>query len=126
MRRRWSELNPTLRGFLVVALIVLVVFVLQLERTLQSLYLIMSIVFVLAMAFFVYMLWRERRGEIATWSTRSQIVFYGAAILMVANVGARLLFHTSSGLDLLSFLAVFALAGFAMWRVWRDEHTYGY
>jgi ABC-type Fe3+-siderophore transport system permease subunit len=126
VRRRWSELNPTLRGFLVVALIVLVVFVLQLERTLQSLYLIMSIVFVLAMAFFVYMLWRERRGEIATWSTRSQIVFYGAAILMVANVGARLLFHTSSGLDLLSFLAVFALAGFAMWRVWRDEHTYGY
>ena len=124
MRRRWSELNPTLRGFLVVALIVLVVFVLQLERTLQSLYLIMSIVFVLAMAFFVYMLWRERRGEIATWSTRSQIVFYGAAILMVANVGARLLFHTSSGLDLLSFLAVFALAGFAMWRVWRDQKTY--
>jgi hypothetical protein len=24
------------------------------------------------------------------------------------------------------FLVVFGLAGFAMWRVWRDEHAYGY
>ena len=62
-------MNPTLRGFLVIALIVVVVYVLQLERTLQSLYLIMSIVFVLAMAFFVYMLWRERREAISTCSS---------------------------------------------------------
>jgi hypothetical protein len=74
----------------------------------------------------VYQLWRERRGEIGTWSTRSQVVFYGSALLIVANVAGRLVYGSSSGLDLLSFLAVFALAGFAMWRVWRDEHTYGY
>jgi hypothetical protein len=42
------------------------------------------------------------------------------------NIAARFFVAARSGWDLLSFLAVFALAGFAMWRVWRDEHTYGY
>jgi hypothetical protein len=126
MRRWWSNLNPTLRGFLVILVIAAIIFALSQEAALTALYLLLSIVFVLAMTFFVYQLWRERRGEIGTWSTRSQIVFYGSALLMVANVAARLLYGSSSALDLLSFLAVFALGGFAMWRVWRDEHTYTY
>jgi ABC-type nickel/cobalt efflux system permease component RcnA len=126
MRGWWSNLNSTLRGFLVVLVIVAIIYALEQEAALSVLYILFSIAFVLAMAFFVYQLWRERRGEIGNWSTRSQIVFYGAALLIVANVAGRLLYGSSSALDLLSFLAVFALAGFAMWRVWRDEHTYMY
>jgi O-antigen/teichoic acid export membrane protein len=126
MRRWWGNLNPTLRGFLIILVIAAIIFALAQEAALIVLYILLSLAFVLAMTFFVYQLWRERRGEIGTWSTRAQIVFYGAALVMIANVAARIVYGTSSALDLLSFLAVFILCGFAMWRVWRDEHTYGY
>jgi hypothetical protein len=124
--RWWRDLNSTVRGFLVILVIAAIIFALEQEAALSVLYILLSLAFVLAMTFFVYQLWRERRGEIGTWSTRSQVVFYGSALLIVANVAGRLIYGSSSGLDLLSFLAVFALAGFAMWRVWRDEHTYSY
>ena len=124
--RRLSDLNPTLRAFLIVAAIVVVVFVLQLERTITALFLLVQIAFFFAIAFFIYLVWRDRRSEIEAWSVRSRIVFYGSALLMVVNVGSRFFVHAGSGWDLLAFLAVFPLAGFAMWRIWRDEHTYGY
>jgi hypothetical protein len=124
--RWWRDLNSTVRGFLVILVIAALIFALEQEAALSVLYILLSLAFVLAMTLFVYQLWRERRGEIGTWSTRSQVVFYGSALLIVANVAGRLIYGSSSGLDLLSFLAVFALAGFAMWRVWRDEHTYSY
>ena len=119
-------MNPTLRAFLIVLAIVAVVFALQLETTLFALFLLARIAFFLAIAFFLYMLWRDRRGDISMWSMRAKVVFYGAALLMVVNVGARFFVPTRTGLDLLAFFAVFGLAGFAMWRVWRDEHTFGY
>ena len=31
-----------------------------------------------------------------------------------------------TGLEALVFFAVLAAAGFSIWRVWRDAHTYGY
>jgi hypothetical protein len=60
MGRFWSELNPTLRGFLVIAAIALLVMVLNLYVALASLYALAGIAFFLAMAFFVYLLWRPR------------------------------------------------------------------
>ncbi len=124
--RRWSELSGTVRGFIVVLAIVIVVFALQLERTLAALFLLARIAFLLAIAFFLYLVWRERRGEIGTWAVRSRIVFYGSTLLMVANIALRIAYPTSSALDLVAFLAVFVLGGYAMWRVWRSEHTYSY
>jgi fucose 4-O-acetylase-like acetyltransferase len=121
-----GRLNPTVRGFLIVALIAAVVVVLQLERTLSALFILARIAFFLAIAYFLFLVWRDRRDEISRWSTRSQVVFYGAAALMVVNVAARFWTPVGNGLDLIVFLAVFVGAGFAMWRVWRDEQTYGY
>jgi hypothetical protein len=126
MRRAFRELNPTLRGFLVIGLIAAVIVALQLETTLTALFLIARIAFFLAIAYFVYLMWRDRREEISMWSSRSRAVFYGSALLLVVNVGARFFFPVGNGLNLLAFLAVFVLCGFAMWRVWRDEHTYSY
>jgi hypothetical protein len=126
VRRFFRDMNPTLRGFGVIALIALIVVVLQLERTLTALFILARIAFFLAIAYFIYLLWRDRREEIAMWSTRSRVVFYGSVVVMVVNVGVRFFVHGTTGWYLLSFLAVFALCGFAMWRVWRDEHTYGY
>ncbi|HEX3267021.1 MAG TPA: hypothetical protein VHQ98_03450 [Gaiellaceae bacterium] len=126
MRRALRDMNPTLRGFLVIALIAVVIVVLQLETTLTALFLLARIAFFLAIAYFVYLFWRDRREEISMWSTRSRTVFYGAAIVMVVNLGARFFVPIGNGWNLITFLAVFVLCGFAMWRVWRDEHTYGY
>jgi hypothetical protein len=120
-------MNPTLRGFLLIAVVVAIVYVLQLEQTLVALTILLRIAFFLAIAFFVYMWWRDRRSDISTWPARAQVVFYGAALVMVVNVAARILFLTGGGgLDWIAFVLVFVLCGFAMWRVWRDQHTYGY
>ena len=126
MRRAFRDMNPTLRGFLIIALIAVVIVVLQLEKTLTALFLLAQIAFFLAIAFFVYLLWRDRREEISMWPKRSRVVFYGSALLMVVNVASRWFIPVGSGANLLVFIAVFVLAGFAMWRVWRDEHSYGY
>ena len=122
MRRLFADMNPTLRGFLVLALIAVVIVVLQLEATLVALSLILRIAFFLAIAFFVYMVWRERREEIEAWGARSRAVFYGAAGVIVADLGV-LLVRGVSGLDAFAFFVTLGLAGFSMWRVWRDEHT---
>ena len=126
VRRAFRELNPTLRGFLVIALIAVVIVVLQLETTLTALFFLARIAFFLAIAYFLYLMWRDRREEISMWSTRSRVVFYGSALLLVVNVGARFFVSAGRGWNLIAFLAVFVLCGFAMWRVWRDEHTYSY
>jgi len=123
MSRFFSRLNPTVRGFAIIALIAGVVVALQLEATLVALSLVMSIVFILAIAFFVYLVWRENRADIATWSLRARVCFYGAAVLIVADIGLAW-WGGARGLDLLAFLAVLAICGFAMFRVWRDQRTY--
>jgi hypothetical protein len=124
MRRFISDLNPTLRGFMIIALIAAVIVVLRLEQTLAALYVIAGIAFFLAIAFFIYLVWRERRADIALWSTRQQVVFYGAALLIVADL-AVFFWRGVSGPDALAFFVVLGLCGFSMFRVWRDQHTYG-
>jgi small-conductance mechanosensitive channel len=126
MRRAFRDVNATLRGFLIIALIAAVVVVLQLERTLSALFILARIAFFLAIAYFLFLMWRDRREEISMWSNRSRAVFYGSAALLVVNVGVRFFTPVGSGWNLIVFLAVFVGGGFAMWRVWRDEHSYGY
>ena len=125
MRRRIADMNPFVRGLLIVALVAVVIVVLQLEATLVALGLLVQIAFFLAIAFFVYMLWRERRAEIGEWSRRAQWAFYGAAALLIVDVGWFVLGGGRSGLDALAFVVVLLVGGFSLWRVWRDQHTYG-
>ena len=124
MKRFFSRLNPTLRGFLVILAIVAVIVVLQLQATLAALLIVARIAFLLAIAFFVCLMWRERREEIAAWPTRARAVFYGAALLAIADLGVNW-YGGASGLQVLAFIAVLVLCGLAMWRTWRDQHTYG-
>jgi hypothetical protein len=123
MKRFFSEMNATLRGFLIIALVALVIVALSLQNSVISLLLLARIAFFLAIAFFIYLVWREQRSDIATWSTRARTVFYGSALLIVVDFGVWFL-RGVSGRDALAFFLVLGMCGFAMWRVWKDQRTY--
>lgn len=125
MRKFWSDMNPSIRGFLILGLIALTVVVLNLYNVVSSLYAIARIAFLLAIAFFVFLLWRERRDDIGTWPGRAKLAFYGGAGLIVADIAAYVLW-SASGYAAVAFLLVLVLCGYAMFRTWRQQHTYGY
>ncbi len=122
-----SRINPTVRGFLIIFAIAGVITALSLEPTLTALFFLVRIAFFLAIAFFIYLVWRERREEIGGWPTRAKLVLYGGAALAVVNLGlAFAIDYPSGGLEVVIFIAVLVAAAFSMWRVWRDQHSYGY
>ena len=120
---RFSRINPFVRGMLILAAIAGLVVVFQLEQTLTALYVIARVAFILAIAYFIFLTWREQREGISMWSSRAQWVFYGAALVAVADVGLYW-YGGAVGYEVLAFVAILALSGLAMWRTWRDQHRY--
>ena len=121
------RIGPTLRGFAIIFAAAGVITALQLDDALAAVFFVVRIAFFVAIALFLYRLWRERREEISQWGLRSRVVFYGAVGLAIANIGAAFApQYPSGGLEALIFFLVLAACVFACWRVWRDEHTYGY
>ena len=125
MRRFWERLNPTVRGFMIIAAIALTVVVLNLYNVLASLAILARIAFLLAIAFFVFLMWRERRDEIATWPVHARLALYGAAILVAFDL-LVFGFWGASGLGAVAFLLVLVICGYAVYRVWRSQRSYGY
>lgn len=123
VRRLFADMNPTLRGFILIAAVSAAIVALQAESAFVQLSVLLQIVFVVAIAIFVYTTWRERRGEIELWPLRARTSFYGAAGLILADIGA-FWYDRPSGPTALAFFLVLAICGFAMFRVWRDQHTY--
>jgi small-conductance mechanosensitive channel len=120
-------MNPTLRGFLIIGVIVLAIVVLSLEAAVISLHIIARIAFIIAIAFVLYLLWRDRvREDAAGWPSRARWTFYGGVGVILVDIGAFTLGYLRSGLNAVAFLAVLALCGFAMYRVWQDQHRYSY
>ena len=126
MKRFWSEMNPTLRGFLLIAVIALLVMALNLYVALATAEVLLRIAFFLAIAFVLYLLWRDRvREDAETWPRHARFAFYGGAALIVIDLGLYFWRRDGlAGLDAVAFVLVLALSGFAMFRVWRDQHTY--
>jgi len=122
MRRFFSN-HPLLRGLAIIALISLGVVVFSLESTLATVGGVLRIAFYLAVAFFLFLVWRERRSDIDTWSERSRRVFYSAIVVAVVDVG-MLIGLSPSGPDAAIFVVVLIACAYAVWRVWRDEHRY--
>ncbi len=121
MRRFRS--NPTVRGFAIIALVAAVIVALSLEPVLATVGGLLRIAFFLAVAFFLFLVWRERRSDIETWGDRSKRVFYGAIALAVLDVG-MLIGLQHSGIEAVAALVVLAACAYAGWHVWRDEHRY--
>jgi hypothetical protein len=121
--RLWRELNPALRGLLVIALISGVITAASAEKALFALFVLMRVAFLLAMVWFAFTLWRNHRAEINVWPLRPRLVLYGAALLLVADLLVYFFRHVA-GPDALAFFLVLGGCGYALWRVWRDQHTY--
>ena len=121
MRRFLS--NPTVRGLAIVALVALGVVVFSLESAVATVGGILRIAFYLAIAFFLFLMWRERRSDIDSWSDRGRKVFYSAIVLAVVDVGMLIGLGTS-GPEAAAFAIILIVCGYAVWRVWTDEHRY--
>ena len=115
--------NPTVRGFAIIAVVAAVIVALSLEPVLATVGGLLRIAFFLAIAFFLFLVWRERRSDIETWADRSKRVFYGAIGLAVLDFGMLLGLHPG-GPESVIAVVVLAACTYAGWRVWRDEHRY--
>jgi amino acid transporter len=115
--------NPTVRGLALVAAVAAVIVLLSLEESLVTAGALMRVAFFLAIAFFLFLLWRERRSDIEAWSDRGRRTFYAAIALAVLDVAA-LIVLSPTGADAIVFFAVLFACGWAIFRTWRDEHTY--
>jgi hypothetical protein len=123
VKRFFTDMNATLRGFLIIGVITAVVVVLSLEPVLATVGGLLRIAFFLAIAFFLFLLWREKRGDIEAWSDRSRNVFYAAIVLAVVDIGAFIGLG-ASGPNALAFFLVLGACAYAAFRIWRQEHTY--
>jgi hypothetical protein len=119
------RLSPFARGMLIIAAIALVVVVFNLETSLSVVAALVRVAFFLAIAFVVYLLWRDfGRREIGLWDQRSQVVFYGAAALALVDAGWWFV-TPLSGRDALVFFVVLAVCVYVAVRTWRRHHHYG-
>ena len=124
MRRLWDRIPALARGFGIVAVIALIVVVLSLEPVVATVGGLLQIAFFLAIAFFLFLLWRERRGDLEAWSEWNRKLFYAAIVLAVVDVGLAVGFGFPSGVGAFAFVVVLAACAYVVVRVWRLEHTY--
>jgi len=116
-------MNPTLRGFVIIAAVSAGIVALGAYTVLDQVAVLLQIAFLVVLAIVVYRLWRQRRHEIELWPVRARGAFYGGAALIVADIAAFWAWRPSGGAALAFFL-VLGICGFSMFRVWRDQHTY--
>jgi predicted MFS family arabinose efflux permease len=124
VRRLWDRIPPLVRGLGIIALIAVVVVVLSLEPVLATVGGILRIAFFLAVAFFLFLVWRERRGDLEAWSDWNRRLFYVAIGLAVVAIGMALGNGLPESRDALALVLVIAACVYVVVRVWRAEHRY--
>ena len=124
MRRFWDRIPPLARGIGIVAAIALVVVVLSLEPVVATVGGILQIAFFLAIALFLFMVWRERRGDLEAWSDWNRKLFYAAVVLAVVAIGLKIGYGLPASRDAFALLVVVGTCAYVIVRVWRIEHRY--
>jgi hypothetical protein len=124
VRGLWNRIPPLARGLGIVALIAAVVVVLSLQPVLAAVGGLVRIAFFLAIAFFLFLLWRERRGDFEVWSDWNRRLFYAAIILAVVAIGLWIGYGLPGDRDALALVVTLAACAFVVFRTWRLEHRY--
>jgi amino acid transporter len=124
MRRLWDRIPPLVRGLGIVAVIALIVVLLQLEAVVDTVGGLLQIAFFLAVAFFLFLLWRERRGDLEAWSDWNRKLFYSAVVLAVVAIGLAIGYGLPGDRDALALVVVIGACAYVIVRVWRTEHRY--
>jgi len=124
MRGLWERIPPLARGLGIVALIALVVVVLSLEPVIATVGGILQIAFFLAIALFLFLVWRERRGDLEAWSDWNRKLFYGAVVLAVVAIGLMIGYGLPASRDAFALVVVIGACAYVIVRVWRIEHRY--
>ncbi len=124
MRRVWDRIPSLARALGIVAVIAIVVVVLSLEPVVATVGGILQIAFFLAIALFLFLVWRERRGDLEAWSEWNRKLFYAAVVLAVLAIGLWLGYGLPASRDALALVLVVAACAYVIVRVWRIEHRY--
>ena len=124
MKRLWDRIPSLARALGIVAVIAIVVVVLSLEPVVATVGGILQIAFFLAIALFLFLVWRERRGDLEAWSEWNRKLFYAAVVLAVVAIGLWLGYGLPASRDALALVLVVAACAYVIVRVWRIEHRY--
>lgn len=124
MRDLWDRIPPLARGLGVLAIVAVVVVVLSLEPVVATVGGILRIAFFLAIAFFLFLLWRERRGDLEAWTDWNRNLFYASIILAVVAIGLAIGYGLPGTRDAFALVVVLIACAYVLVRVWRAEHRY--
>ena len=124
MRRLWDLIPALARALGIVAVIALIVVVLSLEPVVATVGGILQIAFFLAIALFLFLVWRERRGDLEAWSEWNRKLFYAAVVVAVVAIGLWIGYGLPASRDALALVLVVAACAYVIVRVWRIEHRY--
>ena len=124
MRSLWDRVPPLARGLGIVAVIALIVVLLQLEAVVDTVGGLLQIAFFLAVAFFLFLLWRERRGDLEAWSDWNRKLFYAAVVLAVVAIGLAIGYGLPGSRDAFALVVAIVACAYVIVRVWRIEHRY--
>jgi peptidoglycan/LPS O-acetylase OafA/YrhL len=124
MRRLWDRVPPLARGIGIVAVIAVIVVVLSLEPVVATVGGILQIAFFLAIALFLFLVWRERRGDLEAWSDWNRKLFYAAVVLAVVAIGLAIGYGLPGNRDAFALVAGVGACLYVIGRVWRIGHRY--
>lgn len=124
MRDLWDRIPALARGLGIIAIVAVVVVVLSLEPVVATVGGILRIAFFLAIAFFLFLLWRERRGDLEAWSDWNRKLFYVSIVLAVLAIGLAIGYGLPGDRDAFALVVVVGACAYVLVRVWRAEHRY--
>jgi hypothetical protein len=120
----WDRIPPLARGFGIIGIVAVVVVVLSLEPVVATVGGILRIAFFLAIAFFLFLLWRERRGDLEAWTDWNRKLFYASIVLAVVAIGLAIGYGLPGTRDAFALVVVLIACAYVLVRVWRAEHRY--
>jgi hypothetical protein len=124
MRDLWDRIPRLARGLGILALVALVVVLLSLEAVVATVGGLLSIAFFLAIAFFLFLLWRERRGDLEAWTDWNRKLFYASVVLAVVAIGLAIGYGLPGLRDAFALVMTLGACAYVIVRVWRAEHRY--